>query len=148
MMSKNPKQRPPSAAAVAKRLQAFATEEAIAEIAQAVRTIQLEPREPRNDRNAGQSPHLQDTLTFEDDPLGELDGEGRSSSQGTSPIHAPTDETTPQQTPAYIPVSPAPMDAEAEEVNSGLNRLVMASIGLAGAAMLAAVGVLIWEWWG
>lgn len=146
MMSKDPKQRPPSAAAVAQRLQAFATEEAIAEVSQAVRTIQMEPREARSERSTTQSPHLQDTLTFDDDPLADLDSDGRSSSQGTTPIHSPTDETTPQQTPAYV--SPATAEADSLEADSGMNRLVLASIAIASTAVIAIVGFWLWEMWG
>lgn len=145
MMGKDPKKRPPSAAAVAQRLREFASEEAIAEISQAVRTIQMEPREARSDRQAAQSPHLQDTLTFDDDPLADLSGEAHSSSQGTSPIDSPTDETTPQQTPAYIEASSTEM--EVEEERTGMSRLVLASIGIASAAVLAVVGVILWEFW-
>lgn len=152
MMAKDPKKRPPSAAAVAQRLRAFASEEAIGEITQAVNTLVQEPREPKPHRIAAQSPHLEDTLTFEDDPLADLDGGGRSS-QGTTPLAASSDETTPQQTPAYFAQVAAATrsegDVEERDYEStGLSRLAMVSVAVAAVAVVGILGVLVWEAWG
>lgn len=152
MMAKDPKKRPPSASAVAQRLRAFATEDAIAEITQAVGTLVQEPREPRPHRIAAQSPHLEDTLTFEDDPLADLDGGGRSS-QGTTPLAASSDETTPQQTPAYFAqVAAATRNEgdveEGDPESTGLSRLALVSVAIAAIAVVGILGVLVWEAWG
>lgn len=142
MMSKDPKRRPPSAAAVAQRLKEFASEDAIAELAHAVHQIQSQPREVRSQRVV-ESPHLEDTLTFDDPPLSDFDLSDPGSSQGTAPIDAATTETTPHRQP----VSEMPAAATGEEVSAAppLSPWLLASMALAGITAVAVAGAVLWS---
>ncbi|QDU56485.1 serine/threonine-protein kinase [Aeoliella mucimassa] len=133
MMSKDPKQRPPSAGAVAEKLRQFATEQAITEVRTAVHTVSTQPREQRHNHESP-SPHLEDTLTYEDDPIGDL----QQGSQGTAPIDPAADETTPDA-PTQIP------KIEERPVEVGINRMVIASVVLGGVTLVGVVGAILWE---
>lgn len=142
MMAKDPKQRPPSAGAVAQRLQRFASEDAIAELAHAVTQVQLQPREPRSHRQA-ESPHLEDTLTFDDPPTSGVDLPSRSSSQRTAPLASATAETVPHRPPAT-----EASRGEDEEEEAPLSPWLVASVALAGITAVAVAGALVWSAWG
>ena len=137
MMSKDPKQRPPSAAVVAQRLRPFASESAIAEITKAVHTVANQPRENRPQPNAT-SPHLEDTLTYEDDPLADL----QQGSQGTEPIAAATAETTPDA-PTTLPLRPKKQAAVPK--SNGLSRYTVAAMVVGGLVAIGFIGFLLWE---
>lgn len=148
MMAKDPKQRPPSAAVVAERLKAFACEDAIGEIATAVRTLQQEHRHPVP-ASTPSGPNLDDTLTFEDefDPAADAAARSTGSSQGTEPMAGATAETTRHHAPRSLQ-NDTKREPAAEEASLRLSRLMIASISLAVVAALGVVGVLIWEAWG
>ncbi len=146
MMAKDAKQRPPSAGAVAERLREFASEGAIAEIAAAVQMVRREHRQPSIDRPSA-SPNLDDTLTFDEDPLGDLERVSASSSQGTDSIAGATAETSRHRTPAHVSRQAAKRATD-REVSPGLSRLAIASIALAAMTTVGLVGALIWKVWG
>lgn len=140
MMRKDPKQRPPSAGAVAQRLKPLASEDAIAEIAQAIHTLDSERSELKVDQNV-QSPLLDDTLTFEQSDLPEnFESDLLSGSQGTSPIAAATEETVKHRRAPRIKTAKRPA-----RPNSRISPLVVASVALAALTVVGVLSLVIWN---
>ncbi|MGI9457984.1 MAG: serine/threonine-protein kinase [Aeoliella sp.] len=141
MMTKDPKQRVPSAAAVAERLKAWASETSIAEVSAAVEQVETLWRE-EGPQSSSSGPNIDDTLTFDDDddPFEGLFESPSQGSQGTDPIAAATHETQSNDTPDIVD------DGQSETVTSvRLGRWVVASIVLAVVATLGVAGTLLWE---
>lgn len=154
MMAKDPQKRPPSAAVVAERLKAWASEEAIAEISAAVDRLEREQVQPATVTRSVQGPSLDDTLTFDDeiddlkDPFhGALDRPSQGS-QGTDPITSAAAETTPLHLG-----KPRKQKREAKENDrstahgeaTSLSPLVVTSIAVALIGLLGVAGLLVWE---
>lgn len=141
MMRKNPKQRPPSAGAVAERLKPLANEQAIVEIEQAILTMEQERHAASVELNA-QSPLLDDTLTFEQGDLpADMDRNPRSGSQGTTPIAAATEETVRHR---RAPRKRHTTDNADQAKSSRISNLAIATIALAVMTTVGVVGALIW----